>query len=161
MLAAPSAPALGPNGRPQQADSDKQAGGDEGETDELDRVGPFAGHRDAEQDRGGGDEGGEDGGAARESWPSYLSPRSGLRNPPSLSPGNRMTRFRPDGEPSAEDFGAFIPGPWLRLKGAAEGQLRGLFPRQGSVRRRRRSHRLGQPRLGRQPRSGRAHCHRH
>jgi len=37
-----------------------------------------------------------------------------------------MTRFRPDGEPAHEDFGAFVPGSRLRLDGAAAGALAGL-----------------------------------
>jgi amidase len=37
-----------------------------------------------------------------------------------------MTRFRTDGEPAREDFGAFVPGPRLRLDGAAVGALAGL-----------------------------------
>src|ERR1700709_1793678 len=37
-----------------------------------------------------------------------------------------MTRFRPDGEPLDEDYGAFVPGPRLRIDGAASGALAGL-----------------------------------
>lgn len=37
-----------------------------------------------------------------------------------------MTAFLPDGAPSADDFGAFVPGPRLTLRGAAEGPLAGL-----------------------------------
>jgi amidase len=37
-----------------------------------------------------------------------------------------VTRFRPDGEPGREDFGAFVPGLRLRLDGPAAGALAGL-----------------------------------
>jgi amidase len=37
-----------------------------------------------------------------------------------------MTRFRPDGEPPGEDFGAFLPGPRLMLRGSDMGPLAGL-----------------------------------
>jgi amidase len=37
-----------------------------------------------------------------------------------------VTRFLPDGEPTREDFGAFVPGPRLRLEGAASGPLTSL-----------------------------------
>ena len=37
-----------------------------------------------------------------------------------------MTRFRPDGEANAPDFGAFVPGPRLAREGAAQGPLRSL-----------------------------------
>lgn len=38
-----------------------------------------------------------------------------------------MTGFRLDGAPIREDFGAFVPGPRLRINGAAAGPLAGLF----------------------------------
>ena len=37
-----------------------------------------------------------------------------------------MMRFRPDGELTRADFGAFVPGPRLEIKGAAEGPLAGV-----------------------------------